>query len=318
MIVSLTHEHDLDGLGSQAIIKRYFDLNDKHASKNLTLLYAQYIDFSDKIKSILNFDDLPEELIISDIGYNEGFLEVFPLMKKAFTLGCKISWFDHHIVDPTVKEKIKLMTSIYLNDKKKCAAEIVQNHFLPDDDIAIYIAELARDSDFKTKKFKLASNLQSIIGFNRGEEKLQERRYVVDLLSKGNFTHKWFDSQLKDIKLWIDEQSNFALNTAIKYQLDKNKEFMISFSRIGGGKINDILREKYPNLYAYIGIDIRYGEIIIHSDFINCRDFALFFGGGGHVERAGFKYKQILSQDGTFNPQFIQDMKLELINQIKR
>ncbi|MHA1747627.1 MAG: hypothetical protein ACTSYF_03165, partial [Promethearchaeota archaeon] len=76
MIVSLTHEHDLDGLGSQAIIKRYFDLNDKHASKNLTLLYAQYIDFSDKIKSILNFDDLPEELIISDIGYNEGFLEV--------------------------------------------------------------------------------------------------------------------------------------------------------------------------------------------------------------------------------------------------
>jgi len=25
MIISITHEHDLDGLGSQAIIKRYFD-----------------------------------------------------------------------------------------------------------------------------------------------------------------------------------------------------------------------------------------------------------------------------------------------------
>jgi len=318
MIVSLTHEHDLDGLGSQAIIKRYFDLNNKHESKNLTLLYAQYIDFSDKIKYILNSDELPKELIISDIGFNEGFREVFPLMKEAFTLGCRISWFDHHIVDSFVKKKIKMMTSIYVNDEKKCAAEIIQNHFLPDDEIAIYIAELARDSDFKTKKFKLANNLQSIIGFNRGEEKLQERRHIVDLLSKGKFTHQWFDSQLKDIKLWIDEQSNLALNTATKYQLDKNKEFIISFSGIGGGKINDILREKYPYLFAYIGIDIRYGEIIIHSDHFNCRDFALSFGGGGHEERAGFKYKQIQLEDGKLNPQFIQDMRLELINQINK
>jgi oligoribonuclease NrnB/cAMP/cGMP phosphodiesterase (DHH superfamily) len=309
MIVSLTHEHDLDGLGSQAIIKRYFDLNNKHDSKNLILLYAQYIDFSDKIKSILNSDKLPKELIISDIGFNEGFMEIFPLMKKAFTLECRISWFDHHIVDPIVKEKIRLMTSIYVNDEKKCAAEIVQNHFLPDDDIAIRIAELARDSDFKPIKIKLANNLQSIIGFNRGEEKLQERRHMVDLLSKGKFTHKWFDSQLKNIQDWIEEQSNLALNTATKYQLDEKKEFIISFSGIGGGKINDILREKYPQLFAYIGIDIRYGEIIIHSDHINCRDFAMSFGGGGHEERAGFKYPNIFSSQGVLNQEFIKDVK---------
>ncbi|MHA1669378.1 MAG: hypothetical protein ACTSV5_02245 [Promethearchaeota archaeon] len=318
MIVSLTHEHDLDGLGSQAIIKRYFNLKNIDNTSNLILLYAQYIDFSDKIKLILNSKEFPNELIISDIGFNEEFLEIFPLIKKAFTSGCRISWFDHHIVDPNVKEKIKAMTSIYVNDEKKCAAEIVQNHFLPDDDIAIRIAELSRDSDFKTKKFKLADNLQSIIGFNRGEEKLQERRYIVDLLSKGKFTHQWFDSQLKDIRFWIEEQSNLALNTATKYQLDKKIEFIISFSKIGGGKINDILREKYPDMFAYIGIDIRFGEIIIHSDYINCRDFAISFGGGGHEERAGFRYKQILSQDGKFIPQFIQDMKLELINQMKR
>jgi len=317
MIVSLTHEHDLDGLGSQAIIKRYFDLTNIDNSKNLTLLYAQYIDFSDKIKLILNSGELPTELIISDIGFNEGFMEIFPIIKKAFTLGCRISWFDHHIVDPIIKEKILDITSIYVNDEKKCAAEIVQNHFLPNDDIAIRIAELARDSDFKTKKFGLAKNLQSIIGYNRGEEKMQERRYIVDLLSKGEFSHPWFDSQLKDIQYWIEEQSNLALNTATIYPLNKNKEFIISFSGIGGGKINDILREEYPNIFAYIGIDKRYGEIIIHSDHINCRNFAVFFGGGGHVERAGFKYEQILLQDGTLNPQFIQDMKLELINQLK-
>ena len=309
MIVSLTHEHDLDGLGSQAIIKRYFDLNNKHESKNLTLLYAQYIDFSDKIKFILNIDELPKELIISDIGFNEGFLEIFPLIKKAFTLGCRISWFDHHIVDPIVKEKIKLMTSIYVNDEKKCAAEIVQNYLLPDDEIAIYIAKLARDSDFKTKKFQLAKNLQSIIGYNRGEEKFEERRHIVDLLSKGEFSHSWFDSQLNDIKVWIEEQSDLALNTATKYPLHENKEFIVSFSGIGGGKINDIVQEKYPNMFAYIGIDKRYGEIIIHSDHINCRDFAMSFGGGGHEERAGFKYPNIFSSQGIINQEFIKDVK---------
>ncbi|MBY9004199.1 MAG: hypothetical protein KGD73_09535 [Candidatus Lokiarchaeota archaeon] len=318
MIVSLTHEHDLDGLGSQAIIKRYFDLKDKDKASSLTLLYAQYIDFSDKIKFILNSDELPNELIISDIGFNESFLEIFPLIKKAFACGCRISWFDHHIVNPDVKEQIKSMTTLYVNNEKKCATEIIQNHFLPSDNIAIRIAELAHDSDFKPIKIKLAKNLQSIIGFNRGEEKLQERRYIVDLLSKGKFTHQWFDSQLKNIKDWIDEQSNLALETAKKYQLDKKKEFVISYSKIGGGKINDILREKYPDLFAYIGIDIRYGEIIIHSDNINCRNFALTFGGGGHEERAGFKYRQIFSQDGIFDIQFIQDMKQELINQSSR
>jgi len=317
MIVSLTHEHDLDGLGSQAIIKRYFDLYKKGDSKNLMLLYVQYIDFNDKIKSILNSDKLPKELFISDIGFNEGFLEVFPFIKHAFTLGCRISWFDHHIVDPLVKDKIKSMTNIYLNDEMKCATQIVQNYFLPNDEIAHRIAELAYDSDFKPIKIKLANDLQSIIGFNRGEEKIQERRHIVDLLSRGNFTHRWFDSQLKKLNFWIEEQSNIALNTARKYQLDEKNQFIASFSGIGGGKINDILREKYPHLLAYIGIDIRYNEIIIHSDYINCRDFALSFGGGGHKKRAGFKYSLILSKDGTLNPEFIHDMKLELNNQLK-
>jgi len=318
MIVSLTHEHDLDGLGSQAIIKRYFDLKDKDNTSKLVLLHAQYIDFSDKIRFILNSDEYPTELIISDIGFNESFLEIFPLIKKAFTKGCRISWFDHHIVDSDVKEKIKSMTSIYLNDEKKCAAEIVQNHFLPDDDIAIRIAELAHDSDFKPIKIELAKNLQSIIGFNRGEEKLQERRYMVNLLSNGEFSHQWFDSQLKNINKWIEEQSILALDTAEMHPLDKEKEFVISFSKIGGGKINDILREKYPNMFAYIGIDIRFGEIIIHSDFINCRDFALSFGGGGHKERAGFKYKEILSEMGRINRHFIRDIRQELIDQLSR
>jgi len=244
-------------------------------------------------------------------------MEIFPLIKKAYTLSCKISWFDHHIVDPRVKEKIRSMSSIYLNDENRCAAEIVQNYFLPNDDIAIRIAELARDSDFKTKKFQFATNLQSIIGYNRGEEKLLERRYLVDLLSKGEFSHPWFDSQLNEIQYWIEEQSNLALNTATKYKLDKDKEFIISFSGIGGGKINDIVREKYPQIFAYIGIDIRYGEIIIHSEHINCRDFAISFGGGGHKERAGFKYMHIQLDDGKLNPQFIQDMKSKLINQLK-
>ena len=44
MIVSLTHEHDLDGLGSQAIIQRYFNLKTEISGKDIIYYFADYTD----------------------------------------------------------------------------------------------------------------------------------------------------------------------------------------------------------------------------------------------------------------------------------
>ena len=179
MIVSLTHEHDLDGLGSQAIIQRHFRLSSDFPYDEVSYYFADYTNFVEKINIILSTESVPSQLIISDLGFNDSFKEIFPHFKEAVKRGCKISWFDHHIVDESIKEEIRSLIHVYVNDPERCAAEIIKENFMKNDPIASKIAEFARDTDFRTNKFKLASDLQSIIGFNRGAQNDQNKHEIV-------------------------------------------------------------------------------------------------------------------------------------------
>ncbi|MFX1493219.1 MAG: DHH family phosphoesterase [Promethearchaeota archaeon] len=310
MIVSITHEHDLDGLGSQAIIKRYFDFFYKGERQEFKQYFAHYLDFVKKMKNILS-SDLPSQLIITDIGFNEDFKQLFSLLGKAKNKGCRILWFDHHLVSNEIKERIKNFAFHYKNDPLMCTAEIVKDHYLPNDSIALKISELARDSDFKTNKFQFADELQLIIGYNRGESKYLKKLELVNLLSKGEFQKPWFSTQLEELRSWFNKESVFALNHAKIVNIEDFGNLAISFAGISGGKITDLLKKEYPKMKAYIGIDTRFDEIIINSEYINCRDFAIEFKGGGHNSRAGFKYKHIFSEKGVLNQQFIQDIKIK-------
>ena len=318
MIVSLTHEHDLDGLGSQAIILRYYRVKREIKKEEIKLFYAHYLDFKEKIKTILDKKDLPDELIISDIGFNDDFVNLFNLFERAKSKGCKISWFDHHIVDEKIKKEISKFCKIYINDPKRCAAEIVKDYFLPSDPIAIKISQYARDTDFKTKKYPIATDLQLIIGFNRGDDKIKEKIQIVQLLSEGDFENEWFRKQLEALKEWNEKESRLAIERAKIIDLDDDEKFAISHARIGGGRITELLKEHYPGLLAYIGVDERYNESIIFSNKINCREFARLFNGGGHVERAGFWHENIFNSDKKFTTEFIKDVKKTLLQFVKK
>jgi len=309
MIVSITHEHDLDGLGSQAIIKRYLDLSPETHQTEIIYNFATYVDFVEKIRAILDSDKIPNQLIISDVGFNESFEELFSYFEAAKTRGCKISWFDHHIVDDLVKERLRNIIHIYMNDPERCAAEVVKDHYLPNDVISDSIAKFARDTDFRTLLFEIASNLQSIISFNRGAHNDQNKRRIVTLLSQGDFENKWFGSQLESLKQWLEEESSFALEHAIIISLEPFGNVVISWAKLGGGKITKVIRQKFPHAKAFIGIDSRHNEIIIHSDFLNCREFAKGFKGGGHKERAGFKYPHVFDSPNVLTQSFIGDIK---------
>ena len=316
MIVSLTHEHDLDGLGSQAIIQRYFILKTGIQNDEITFFFADYTNFVEEIKGILSAETIPSQLIISDLGFNDSFKEVFPHFKEAEKTGCKISWFDHHIVDASIKEEIKSLIHVYINIPENCAAEIVRNYFLYDDPIAAKIAEFARDTDFRTNKYKLASDLQSIIGFNRGAQNDQNKHEIVRLLSQGDFHNPWFTEQLSSLNKWLEEESTFSLNHAIIFSVESFGDLLVSWAKIGGGRITRILKQKYPDAKAFIGIDTRNNDIIIYSDFINCRDFAREFEGGGHKERAGFKFSYIFEKPNELTQSFIEEIKKNILKQI--
>jgi nanoRNase/pAp phosphatase (c-di-AMP/oligoRNAs hydrolase) len=86
-------------------------------------------------------------------------------------------------------------------------------------------------------------------------------------------------------------------------------DIVISWAKIGGGRITRVLKQKYSDAKAFIGIDTRNNDIIIHSDFINCREFAREFEGGGHKVRAGFKYSHIFEKANVLTQSFIEDIK---------
>ena len=310
MIVSISHEHDLDGLGSQAIIKRYYDTSSpKEAIK---FLDANYLNFIEIVNEQLTSEINLSKLIISDIGFNKSFKTLFRLFKLAKKRNYHIMWFDHHIVDASIKKKIRKLIDVYVNDVQKCAAEILKDYFLPNDPVAVKIADFARDTDFKTEEYKLASDIQLIIGYNIGPKGFNNRRKIVELLSEGKFNDQWFETQIRELEMWIKEQSDFAIQNVIKINIRNFGNAYISYAKIGGGKITELLKKEYPDSIAYIGIDLRYNEIIIHSDFIQCREFARYFGGGGHINRAGFKHPHIFSDNKELSETFIQDIKKSL------
>ena len=316
MIVSITHEHDLDGIGSQAIIKRHLDLSSETRQTEIIYTFATYVDFVEKIRAILDVDNIPSQLIISDIGFNDSFKELFSYFETAITRGCKISWFDHHIVDDLIKERLGNLIHTYLNDPERCAAEIVKDYFLPNDDISNTIAKFARDTDFRTELFEIASNFQSIISFNRGAHNDHNKHRVVKLLSEGDFENEWFSFQLESLRKWLEEESSFALEHAIIFSLQPFGDVVISWAKLGGGKITRVVKQKFPNAKVFIGIDSRHNEIIIHSDFLNCREFAKELKGGGHKERAGFKYSHIFESPNDLSRAFLADIKKNILKQI--
>jgi oligoribonuclease NrnB/cAMP/cGMP phosphodiesterase (DHH superfamily) len=313
MIVSLTHEHDLDGLGSQAIIRRYFNLSSENRNNEITYYFADYTNFVEKINTILSTEPFPSQLIISDIGFNESFKDIFSVFKDAEKRGCKICWFDHHLVEETIKEELKTLIHLYINDTKKCAAEIVKEYYMKNDPIASKIAEFARDTDFETNKYNLASELQSIISYNRGDRNDQNKLEIVRLLSQGDFHNPWFMEQLKSLKKWFEDESTFSLNHAMVFPVEFFGEIVISWAKIGGGRIARILKPEYSDAKAFIGIDTRNYDIIIHSKFINCREFAREFEGGGHKPRAGFKYPHIFEKPNVLTQSFIEDIKKKIV-----
>ncbi|MHA1239436.1 MAG: hypothetical protein ACTSQU_01460 [Promethearchaeota archaeon] len=144
----------------------------------------------------------------------------------------------------------------------------------------------------------------------------QNKHRIVKLLSIGDFENEWFSIQLESLKQWLEKESSFALEHAINISLEPFGDVVISWAKLGGSKITKLIKQKFPYAKAFIGIDSRDNEIIIHSDFLNCREFARFFKGGGHKERAGFKYSRIFDKPNMLTQSFLDDIKKKIPKQI--
>ncbi|NVM03135.1 MAG: hypothetical protein HWN67_12405 [Candidatus Helarchaeota archaeon] len=288
-LISLTHIEDVDGIGAQAILLRKFP--------NIICFQTFYSEFNEFIKKI--FDLNPDILYITDIGFNESYREVYEILGKMKN----VCWIDHHLISEPDKAELKkyIKNFIHATDKT-VAAELTQQIFLPDDEISKKIAKLGYFRDNTIENFE-SDRLQAIIEINQNNRKNIQK--IVELLSKGEFKNKWIQEQyniyLKEEKIEYKKLEDRAREFQIK-----RVKVVISFSPFfATGKQTRYLLKNF-NADIVFGVNPRFQLVSIKSHDINVKKIAEEFGGGGHFDRSGFSYANLLDENDKLSSEFIE------------
>lgn len=283
-IYGLFHKRDLDGLASGAIVKRY-----AQNSPDL-LIFCDYDTFLDKFKLILSEIQPTSELIIADISIDDHELEEFcPLLKKIHEK-CIIKWYDHHEwsknkysnIEPNV-DKLYISTE----EEQKCAAEIVYENLMPNDERSEKLAQLAHDQDFKINEIEIANKLSDLITFRNYNDDLEN--LANHLAFAENLWTKDLERERNEYIKIRENKKDQLINSTKEFQI-KGYKFIFSWRNelISTGYARDVLRENFKS-DVIITIEKRYLNFSHTSDNdFNCRKLAeISFEGGGHTYSSG-------------------------------
>ncbi|MHA1298028.1 MAG: DHH family phosphoesterase [Candidatus Helarchaeota archaeon] len=211
-LISLTHIEDLDGIGSQAILLRKFP--------KLSCFQSLYSQFIENIKNIYKLS--PKKLFITDIGFNKTFKNIFAILGKM-----DVCWIDHHLISESDNIELKKFVPHFIHSNDETVtAELTQQLFLPNDEIAKKIAKLAHYGDNSIKNEE-TDHLQAIIELNQNNKK--NIQIILELLSKGEFENKWFKEQYDIYSKKALIEFKLLENRIIELKI-KNKKIIISFS----------------------------------------------------------------------------------------
>ncbi len=163
-VLSISHDKDVDGLASAAIVWRYAD------SKNLKheVMLTDYGGFNQVFSKVALFRNAL--IIVTDLGMDETELEVISSsLVKAVSQGCRVVWLDHH---QWSERSIKAITSLQNKPVLKinhdyCAAEISYKVLMPRDKLSEELARIAHDTDFNEREIQVASALTDALSVIR-------------------------------------------------------------------------------------------------------------------------------------------------------
>ena len=144
-LFSVSHDKDVDGLNSAAIVWRYAKTKNLHHDVILTD-YGSFEQVFSKVGGLRN-----TLIIITDLGMDEPILDkIVKNLKRAVSQGCRIVWLDHHRwSDKAVKSVLSLDNKPVLKiNHEFCAAEITYKVLMPRDEISKELAIIAHDTDF--------------------------------------------------------------------------------------------------------------------------------------------------------------------------
>ena len=315
-LLSISHDKDVDGLTSAAIVRRYA------LSRNLEfdVLLADYGDFEDVFSSVsLRKDTL---IVITDLGMDDASLDfIITSLKRAISQGCRVVWLDHHQWSKKSIAAIQSLDNkpVLRINHEYCAAEIAYKSLMAKDDVSAELATIAHDTDFNLREIEFAGALTdalSVLRFNAMDRKEDLTEVLKPLLFK-----------LSDdgvAGLWDKETSRFKddqLNQRVKhYRKEKAKKMRKALSAHCDEVIQDRLvrivelphgvtttdlgtfLSDESNLQIDENTVLQVADLIITlsqggmlgfrrgKDTVLCNLVAKHFNGGGHPYAAGGEY----------------------------
>ncbi|MHA1435132.1 MAG: DHH family phosphoesterase [Candidatus Heimdallarchaeota archaeon] len=304
-VVSISHQIDPDGLGSQAIIFRYF----RELKIEPIGYLADYYNFIETFEKALA--EKPDVLIISDIGLNSRIIK--QIIEPLKNLKARKIWIDHHKATPELYEKVVSAVDEFIHDTKVSAAVLVQRRFMPNDEISKKIAQIGHNGDYDIED-RLANIFYTLIDYYRSSMKDLFR--VRDMFIAGDFEDsKIMEEYLQAYKMFEAERDRIRNNLEI-VEMSNGKSLVVASSALlPRGKVTKYLSDLREE-DVILAIDTTNFRIGLRSENTDVAAVAAVFGGGGHKHRSGFTYKNALTEENKITNDFLT-LITEAINTTK-
>ena len=299
IIISVSHEEDIDGIASSSIILRFigFDylfLTNYHLSK-----WRYFTERVKKLCSEFRGKSINVRIYITDLNLKPFMIRSLDNSLSNCPLK-KVYWIDHHKWD---SESIDLVNSLgyftAYGDKNFSATENLVNYLnVSEDPVASVLAYLSRDSDFGLMKHILTQPLTNVI------------RYIV-YVSKNKLLLKKLVKKFSRGVLWDPEINSIWINSieyidnaleetlrSIRFVEINNKRILFASanpvlsSKLVLGNISDAKFDLAVMIYTNGSVTISRGR-----NDIDCSVIAKAMGGGGHEHIAGAQIDPRIARD---------------------
>jgi oligoribonuclease NrnB/cAMP/cGMP phosphodiesterase (DHH superfamily) len=314
-LLSISHDKDVDGLNSAAIVWRYA----KSKNLNHKVILSDYGSFEQVFSTISKQRDTL--IIITDLGMDDTIIDVVETgLTRAISQGCRIVWLDHHQwSDRAIKMILSLGNKPVLKvNHEFCAAEITHKVLMPRDEVSKELAQIAHDTDFNLREIEAATALTdavSIIRFGAIDKKEDVTDTIYPLLEKlaeggmsgvwDNDTHRFKDTLLnKRVDHYRKEKSK-KMRKALKGHHDQTIHGkLVRIVEIPSGLTSTDMGTFASHQENLTSIDpeLKVADLLLSlsqggmlgfrrgSDGVLCNAAAKLFNGGGHPYAAGGEY----------------------------
>ncbi len=314
-LLSISHDKDVDGLASAAIVWRYA----KEKGLDFKAILTDYGSFEQVFSYIAKQRDAL--IIITDLGMDDAIIDMVQTgLTRAIAQDCRVVWLDHpQWPDKSIKMILSLENKPVLKvNHEFCAAEITHKVLMPRDEVSTELARIAHDTDFNLREIEAANALTdavSVIRFGAIDKKEDVTDAIYPVLTK--LAEEGMGG------VWDNNSRKFKdvlLNQRVEhYRKEKTKKMRKALAghsdQIIHGKLVRIVEipsgltstdmgtfASDPEILTSIDPELKVADLLLSlsqggmlgfrrgSDGVLCNAAAKLFNGGGHPYAAGGEY----------------------------